>query len=191
MIKIYWKHLIQELAPDNVIPGIYLLWWILIMSLRQWQVLNLWLWVSTFTSTHRSHGSWSSEKHFFFQIYFLLHFQVAAIAFCLHHFSNPIPVEVVVIVQSLSHVRLCDFTDYSMPVSSVLHCLPEFAFTFSLALKPTFLVLLLNFRHTTSLLTFANSSSCTTLIRLTYCGNNYYYSYVCVWINWDLKWCLA
>ena len=66
MIKIYWKHLSQKLAPDNPIPGIYLLWLILIVSLRQWQVLNLWLWVSTFTSTHRSQGSLSSEQLFFF-----------------------------------------------------------------------------------------------------------------------------
>ena len=181
MIKICWKHLHEELAPDNAIPGIYLLWLILIMSLRQWQVLNLWLWVSTFISTHRSQGSLSSEQlfFFFFQIYFLLHFQVAAIALCLHHFSNPIPVEVV-IVQSLSCPTLCHFTDCSMLVSSVLYCLPEFAFIFSSALKPTFLVLLLNFRHTSFLLTFANFSSCTTLIKITYCGNNYYYSYVCI-----------
>ena len=193
MIKIYWKHLIQELAPDNVIPGIYLLWWILIMSLRQWQVLNLWLWVSTFTSTHRSQGSWSSEKHFFFFSNIL----PSTLPSCCNCFLSPSLLQpsscwsCCYCSVTKSCPTLCDFTDYSMPVSSVLHCLPEFAFTFSLALKPTFLVLLLNFRHITSLLTFANSSSCTTLIRITYCGNNYYYSYVCVWINWDLKWCLA
>ena len=31
-----------------------------------------------------------------------------------------------IVVQSLSCVRLCDSTDYNMPGSSVLHCLPEF-----------------------------------------------------------------
>ena len=66
MIKICWKHLHQELAPDNAIPGIYLLWLLLIVSLRQWQVLNLWLWVSTFTSTHRSQGSCLQSNIFFF-----------------------------------------------------------------------------------------------------------------------------
>ena len=33
----------------------------------------------------------------------------------------------VVVVQSLSHVPLCYPMDYNMPVSSVHHCLPEFA----------------------------------------------------------------
>ena len=34
---------------------------------------------------------------------------------------------VVVVVRSLSHVPLCYPMDYNMPVSSVLHYLPEFA----------------------------------------------------------------
>ena len=36
-------------------------------------------------------------------------------------------VEVKIVVQSLSHVWLCDPMDCSMPGASVLHCLPEFA----------------------------------------------------------------
>ena len=35
--------------------------------------------------------------------------------------------KVVVVVRSLSHVPLCYPMDYNMPVSSVLHYLPEFA----------------------------------------------------------------
>ena len=35
--------------------------------------------------------------------------------------------EIVAIVQMLSHVRLCDLMDSSVPGSSALHCLPEFA----------------------------------------------------------------
>ena len=39
------------------------------------------------------------------------------------------PESPIVAVQSLSHVRLCDPTDCSMPGFPVLHCLPEFAQT--------------------------------------------------------------
>ena len=62
---------------------------------------------------------------------FIFHKEIATyFALChlllsLNSKAKPILPLVIVVVQSLSHVQLCD--DCSMPGSSVLHCLPEFA----------------------------------------------------------------